>query len=511
MAKNGERINQSVFISYTSILFSIVSGLLYTPWLIKNLGSSDYALYSITISIMAYFTIDFGIGAAITRFIARYRAEKNEYKINQLLGIALKIYLIIDAVALVALIVVFFFLSNIYSGLTFEELNRLRVVFIITGAMITCCIPVMPINGVFIAYGRVYNVKLFDLIQKALTVGLTCISILIGKGLYLVVFINAFTTVSINILKIITIHKKEKVAPDVKAKDKQITKELLAFSGWVAIAMVADKFFFSFEPTLLGMFSNSTQIAIFAVAASVEGYVLTFADGLNGIFLPRVTNMVVTGKSKDEITDLMIRVGRFQLAIVSCFIIGFVTQGFDFIRIWFGKEYSPAYIAAVVVLSPCIIHLTESIANEYVYATNSVKYRAYAYVISSILNVVITALLAPKMGALGAAIGIATGFLVGHELTLNYFYSKKLGIDIYKFFVSCHIRSIPSFALMFVFGFALSHYIPVVSRGQIICRIIICGLGYILIVYALLLNENEKQYINRFIKQILYKLKASKR
>lgn len=506
MGSNKEKIGQSVALSYGSIVFAVITGLLYTPWLIRELGKSDYAIYTICISLMAYFTMDFGIGASITRFIARYRAEKAEHKVNGLLGIALKVYLTIDMIALILLLIMYFLLGKVYVGLTPTELSRLKVVYIITGMMIVCCIPVMPLNGVFIAYGRVYDVKKFDLIQKALTVGLICISLICGRGLYAVVLINAVTTVAINAIKLMLIYRKEQVVPDVRSKDRTVMKELLTFSGWVAIAMIADKFFFSFEPTLLGIFSNSTQISVFAVATSIEGYVLLFADGLNGIFLPRVTNMVVQKKSRDDITSLMIRVGRLQMLIVSVFIMGIVTQGKDFISLWFGKEYTASYYAAVVVLIPCFVHLTQSIATETLFATNNVRYRALAYVASSLVNILLTALLAPRLGAMGAAIGIACGFVVGHEVILNIVYTKVLKLDLKRFFSMCHLKAVPFVLAMLALGYAVARFWPVASKLQVLLRCGVCGMLFLVVAYLLYLTPEEKAYFYGILGKIKSKV-----
>lgn len=494
------RTSKSIIISYLSILFSIVTGLLYTPWLIRSLGKSDYAIYTISTSIMAYFTIDFGIGAAVTRFIARYRAEGNEDKINGLLGVTTKLYLLIDLVALSVLVSLSFFLTHIYAGLNTQELEKLKVVYVITGLMIVLCIPTMPINGVFIAFNRVYEVKICDLIQKSSNIALICIAIILGRGLFAVTAINAFTTIAINIFKVLRICTKEKIYPNVRMKDKQITKSLLAFSGWVALAMIADKFFFTIEPTLLGAFSNSTQIALFAVAVSIEGYVLIFADGLNGIFLPQVTKLVVE-KKNSEVMDLMIQVGRMQLFIVTMLILGVITQGRDFMCVWFGTDYENAYLVAVIVLLPCWVHLTEGIGIETLYATNSVKYRTFVYIVSAILNVVLTSLLAPKYGAIGAAIGVLVGFIVGYEVLLNLVFVKVLHLDIKKFFSYCHLRMVPTVTITGLVGLLISHFFPVNGRIGLICRCGIWGGIYLLVTWVTYLTREEKTMLLSLIKK----------
>lgn len=495
MTENKSKISNSIIISYISILFTLISGFLYTPWLIRELGTSDYAIYSIATSLIVYFTVDFGMGATITRFVAKYRAQGNQHKINGILGISLKLYLIIDVVALVTLIILFFFIEGLYQGLTLDEIMRLKVVYIIIGMMTICSIPLMPLNGVYTAYGRVHNVKIFDLVTKLLTILLVCICLYAGHGLYLMVLINAGITVLMNCFKLLFLAKKEHFRINLRYRNNEILKEMFFFSVWLAIAMIADKFFFSVEPSLLGIFSNSTQVAIFAVAAQMEGYVLLFADGLNGIFLPQVTNMVVQKESTEKITSLMIQVGRLQLVVVTALILGIFTQGRDFIEIWFGRDYRDSYYAVIIVLIPCFVHLTQGIAAEMIYATNNVKYRAISYCVGAVVNIGVTISLAPKFGAIGAAIGIAMGFLIGHELIMNLVYRYKLKLNIKRFFLCCHGKMIIPALFSTISGLLISHYISIAGMKGVLLKCILWLIIYCALVYMVYLNKQEKKMI----------------
>lgn len=506
MMEKTNKLGKSILISYISIIFTLISGFLYTPWLIRELGTSDYAIYSIATSLVVYFTMDFGIGATITRFIARCRAENNEERIKGILGIALKIYLIIDVIAFTALFILFFFISGLYQGLTFDEVSRLKVVYIIIGMMTIFCIPLMPLNGVYIAYNRIYNVKVFDLLTKVMTIVLVGFALLSGHGLYVMVLINAAVTIGNNYIKLIYLLRTENIKINIVYKDKKILKEILLFSGWLALAMFADKFYFSIEPSLLGVFSNSTQVAIFAVASQMEGYVLLLADALNGIFLPKVTEMVVRKESIEKITDLMIKVGRLQLLIVTALIIGIITQGKQFIEIWFGKDYIFSYYAVIIVLIPCFIHMTQGIASEMIYATNNVQYRAVSYCIGAMINVFLTIILAPELGAIGAAIGISVGFFVGHELVMNVIYYKVLKLNIRRFFYNCHLKMIIPAIISLGCGYLISILKIGYGFEGLIIKCFIWLLCYMVCVYFLFMNNDEK----RIVKNVLRKLKIMK-
>ena len=73
------KIAKGAIISYVSIFLNIVISLVYTPWMIRQIGVSDYGLYSLVGAFLGYFTLDFGLSGTITRFIAKYRAEGGEH------------------------------------------------------------------------------------------------------------------------------------------------------------------------------------------------------------------------------------------------------------------------------------------------------------------------------------------------------------------------------------------------------------------------------------------------
>lgn len=492
MLKEKKATVGSIIISYFSILFTLISGLLYTPWLIKQLGQSDYALYSIGMSLMAYVTIDFGLSAIVSRYIAKYIAEQQEEKIKSFLGIVLKVYLIITVIVFIALISIFFCLTYIYRGLNGVEIKRLRIVYVIMAIMTIFSIPVLPVNGIYTAYGRVYNVKLFDFISKVLIIIFVCVALILGKGLYFVTLINAAVTILINVWKLLYLKKAEKLEVDLSYRDKEVVKGLLSFSSWMAIAMIADKFFFTIEPTLLGAFSNSTEVAIFAVAAQIEGYVLLFADGLNGIFLPQVAQLAIEEDCNTKLTDLMIKVGRLQLLVVGGLFMGIATQGLEFVRLWFGKEYINSYYAVLIMLCPCLIHMTQGIGMETLYIKNMAKYRAFCYLIGALVNVVVTIIVVPYLGALGGAIGIACGFLVGHEIILNIVYSWKAKLKIAKFFRECHLRMVLPLSLSLLMGFVIAKFLPFNGLFGLLIKCACSLIFYLFVTFLFYLKKEEK-------------------
>ena len=78
-----------IAVSYLNIGLQAVIGFLYVPLLLYYIGQSEYGLYQLIGSLIAYFSImDFGLTNAVVRFYARYRALQNEKAMENILAVA---------------------------------------------------------------------------------------------------------------------------------------------------------------------------------------------------------------------------------------------------------------------------------------------------------------------------------------------------------------------------------------------------------------------------------------
>ena len=81
-------------ISYLALGINIITGLLYTPWMINSIGRTNFGLYTLAMSVISLFVFDFGLSSAVTRFIAKYLAMDRPDLANKCLGLVYKLSLI---------------------------------------------------------------------------------------------------------------------------------------------------------------------------------------------------------------------------------------------------------------------------------------------------------------------------------------------------------------------------------------------------------------------------------
>ncbi len=106
-------------------------------------------------------------------------------------------------------------------------------------------------------------------------------------------------------------------------------------------------------PTVLAAVSNSWEIAVFGLASSLEGYVWTVANALNGMFMPKVSRVLGGDEREGTLRDMVVRIGRIQLYIVGGIVAAFAAIGPRFVECWVGPEYTTLYACTLLVPQPC--------------------------------------------------------------------------------------------------------------------------------------------------------------
>ena len=95
------QIKAGAALNYVIIGINALVGLLYTPYMLRMMGQNEYGLYALVASVIAYLTVlDFGIGNAIVRYTAKFRAEGKITEQYEMFGMFFLLYVVIGIIAL---------------------------------------------------------------------------------------------------------------------------------------------------------------------------------------------------------------------------------------------------------------------------------------------------------------------------------------------------------------------------------------------------------------------------
>lgn len=500
-----DQLKMGALLSYFTMAFNIVAGLIYTPWMVAKIGQADYGLYTLANSLIAIFMLDFGLGSAVSRYIAKYRAEGRIEAISNIMGVIYKLYILVDIVILAVLTVLFFFLGSIYVELTPAELEKFRVLYVIVASYQIIAFPLSPLDGILNAYEKFTQLKICSLLYRVLSVVAVVCVLVFSSDVRIVILATVSAHLITILTKFILTKKYVRLKVNFRAGGRDIYKSLFSFTAWTAVISIMQRFTHSFAPSVLGITSGALEIGLYSPAVQIEGYFYSLGMAVNGLFLPRVSRHIAN-KEEDQILKLMIKVGRYQALALGLAFIGFVCVGQDFMTLWMGPNYAKSYYLTIIILFPTLISATQQIAKTTVIAKKLVKYQALCMSVTGVLGLGVSYLLSMKIGAAGVCIGTAATSLVNITY-MNFIYKKKAGINVFEFYKQCYLKLLPCYAVILVLGITVSRLIPVAGWFGLGIKSVAVGIIFVAVMLIGYTSKDEKKMILRFLKKFSGKLR----
>lgn len=503
MNNQSRQIKYGSIVSYILIVINIVLGLIYTPWILKTVGSSDYGLYTLASSLIALFLLDFGMSAAVTRFLSNYRAQNDQKSINSFIGLTIKFYATICSAIAIILVIVFLNIDKIYSNLADNELASFKTVFIITAFFVVVCFPVNVCNGILNAFEQYIWLKGSDILNKVGTVIVTIVALLIGGGIYALVFINGLFNLVTFIIKIIIIRYTTPLKVSFNRNDKVGIKDIFSFSVWSTVSSLSQQMIFNLIPTVLAMVTNTLAITLYGFANVIEGYVYTITQAINGMFMPSVSRIIVNDKDASKVLPLMIKVGRINQSVISLLLVGLIVLGQEFVHLWVGDDYAILYYCIILVCFPYFFSAAQQIGNTSVVVLNKIKLSAIINLFTGLINLIGAYFIADKFGVIGVCslIGLISIIRV---ICYNIVYLNVLKIDIWKFYKGCQLKMLPSFLISLVVSYLFVRFLPLTADGFLgwgffAVKGISVTIFYVVVMWFMGWNEYEKSLIKSFL------------
>lgn len=492
------QLKSGVLLSYFSKIIQIVVGILYTPIMIRLLGQSEYGLYNIAASIIAYLgVLNLGFGSAYMRFYSRYREKGNRQEIANLNGMFLEIFIGLGVLAVISGIILAFNVDIIFGpSLTPSEIEIARILVLILVINLAFSF-VTVIFTTYIQANERFVVQYLLVIANQITTPLVNLPLLLmGFGSIGLVVGTTVVNIVINIITMIYAFKRLDMVISFKNFDKELFKEMSNFSFFIFINMVVDQINNNIDKTILGRYQGTAAVAIYSVGANLNTYYTQLSTSISSVFTPRVHRMELNNASDSEITNLFVKVGRIQFILLSFVCLGFIFFGKSFISIWAGSNYTESYYVAVILMVTITIPLIQNLGIEIQRAKNKHHFRSWLYLGMAVGNVFISIPLSQKYGAIGVTIGTGLSYIIGNGLLMNLYNHSVIGIDIKSFWKEI-LSFIPALIMPVIVGILISAFVHIDSIISLIIFGLIYSFVFAISMWTLGFNDFERNLILR--------------
>ena len=499
------QLKAGVVLNYVVIFLNTVVGLLYTPYMLRMMGQSEYGLYSLVASVIAYLTVlDLGFGNAIVRYTAKFRAEKKTEEQYEMFGMFFLLYLVIGIIAFGIGLGLYFNVDTLFGNtMTTVELGRARIMMLLLVANLAFTFPMSIWGSIIQAYEDFVFQKSLNIIRIILnTAVMICLLHFGYKAVAMVVVQTIFNVLTL-VINFIYCRKKLNIHIYFRFRHFHwgFLKEVAIYSFWIFLNAIMDRVYWSTGQFVLGAMVGTAAVAVFAIAIQLEGMYMQFSTAISSVFLPKVTAMVATNRSRKEISDLFIRTGRIQYIVLAYILSGFIIFGRQFIELWAGAGYSDAYIISLLFFIPLTVPLIQNLGITILQARNEMKFRSVLYIIIALVSLAMQIVLTGYFGGIGCAMGVSGALVVGQILIMNVYYRRRQDLDIKTFWKEISKMSIIPIVLIFSSMLVIRHFFALDSWGKLILGIAAFSLVYIPLFFRFSMTDDERNlFISMFHK-----------
>ncbi len=481
------------------MIFEVLSTLLLTPFIIRTLGQAEYGVYKLSASVVAYLLLlDLGVGNAITRYIAKFRASGEKEQSQKFLGVATIYYTVIALVALIAgVVLIAVFPKAFAKGLTASEIKLGQELLFITMINAAVTLGTAAYNNVIIAYERFTVSKGVPIIQIIVRMALTVVMLKGGFGSVGIVMVNLLMTVVCRGFFIIYVLFRLKLRPKFKGIEISFVKEIILYSSMILIQMIATQLNATVDQILIGSLvaSSAAILAVYSVGTQVTQYFQSMGTAFTGVLMPGIVKMVESGVDSKTLTDEMIRIGRIILIVLGLIWGGFLACGQQFITLWAGADNSNAYFVAVILMTAYMFILTESIGTQILWAMNQHKEQAILKGIIVLLNILLTVVLIKWQPLIGATIGTFISLVLGDVVVMNVIFRKKLKMNLGYYYKGLTKGILPCIAVATAVGFVARHFLKNGGWISLLLEVAIICLVYAVCILMFGMNTYEKNMV----------------
>lgn len=493
-----KEIKGGALLSYATIFATNIVGIVLTPYIIKSLGASEYGLYTMIGAFVGYLTVlDFGINNSIIRFVAKYRAEKDQKGEENFLAISFIIYAVISMCIILLGSLGYLYVEELFGDtLTAEQLNKAKVMVLILIFNVAITIPGGAFNAICMAYETFTLPKAVNLVKYLLRSILVVVILYYeGDSVSMVIVDTIMNLIFIAATAYIAFYKL-KIKIRFYTFDKNLATSIFNYSVWIFVLALVHKLRWQFGQLVLGLNYETAIVAIYAVGITLGSYYGAFSSAISSLFLPKAMQMTVKSESPQAMTAAFIKISRISTYILFFILGGFILVGRQFIHLWVGDTFAEAYLFTLLIMVGLTFTLSQSFGNDLLQAKNKHRFRGIVILTATLLGVAVGWYLSLSYGAIGLIASIVS-FIFLERMVMWWYMNKELKINMIYYF-----KNFSGQLLCFLIAISISYpllgLITMPGWLGLFCKVTLFGLMYCCCMFQVM-NKTEKRLVGDLI------------
>jgi len=382
---DNKKIAKNSIILYFRLIVTSTLGLIVTRIVVRNLGVSDYGLYSVVGSIVIMMQFLNTVMVSTTyRYIA-YELGREEGKyVNKVFNISLSIHIAIIFIVIILAETIGVWYINNHLNVDPNKISDAFFVFHFSVLATVINIFSIPFQGLITAMEKFSVRASIEILRSVIKLGFVImLAFYIGNKLRFYAVLMAILTFIASSLFVLYCKKKythlSKWHPHW---DWEKNKEMFAFSGWTMIGAAAHMGKNMGSPLIINYFFGTILNAAFGIANQLNRFLMMFSKSLGQAAIPQIIKSYSGGNQKRTL-NLVAYIGKYSFFLLFFPALPVLLETKFLIKLWIGEipDYTVIF-CKLMIINALIESLTSGIPAA-VQATGKIKW--FQIINSSIL------------------------------------------------------------------------------------------------------------------------------
>lgn len=375
LENNNKRIAKNTLVIYIRLFLSIIVGLLTSRYVLLSLGASDYGLYNVVGSIIAMYAFISGSLSSTTIRFLNYEMGKPNGNLNKIFNVCNVLH--ISLAILILFISETFGIWYINNYLNVAPGKEADAMFVFQVSIVVSCIGIVnvPYQSLFNVHENFLFPAILDILVQLVKLAFVFLLLIYnGNSLRFYALSMSMLTFIYFIVYHLTAYRKWRDIIRWSFVDKWTEyKEIVTYNNYTILQTLATTARNQGSNILINLFFGTIVNAAYAIANTLQNYVVMFMGIMDGASAPQITQSIASNDMGRGMY-LAKKVCRFCILLCELVALPLYVEMDLILRLWLSNPPEGTTIFCRLILLIAIVAATSAGMFQLINASGKVKW-----------------------------------------------------------------------------------------------------------------------------------------
>ncbi|GAB4455767.1 MAG: hypothetical protein OHK0029_12390 [Armatimonadaceae bacterium] len=402
----GSRLLLNAGANYGRFLLTMAVLLVMTPFIVRQVGEQDFAIWTLTFSVVGFLgLLDGGLATSVVKYVGECRGSGDIAHRNRIVSTMLVLYLGLAAAGVVLMAALSPFYALLLKIPEAQAGKALLLFWLIGLRSVVFALPLSLYHGILFGEQYVYLINLVQVVATLLYAVGTWIGLSLGGDIVLLGMLNLLSMLAeYGAYVVLTYRRVPGLHLRLMRPDPSLLREVASFSGGQLLVNIAALVRLRMDPLLVTAFLPLSAVALYGIALRISEAAFLLTKQAINVLAPLVAEL----KGANDIERLrrvLLTASRHAFAAATALTVPVCVLSTNLLVLWVGPTFREASPVLTVLMVSLWLAIPAQVAANILVMSGYHRLTTTAQVAGMVLNVVSSVILVQWFGLTGIALG----------------------------------------------------------------------------------------------------------